>query len=59
MAKRPIIVGWWEEYRCGCVSEPVKLKRELLGYCPTHGDDSRGSEKDLRWVAAQKEREDE
>lgn len=31
--------GWWEEYRCGCVSELVPRKRDLLGYCGTHGDD--------------------
>ncbi len=33
--------GWWEEYRCGCVSETVKRKKDLLGYCPKHGEDRR------------------
>lgn len=45
----PRQVGWWEEYRCGCVSETVKLKRELPGYCPQHGEDSRGPTRDIRW----------
>lgn len=34
-------VGWWEEYKCGCVSETVKHKKDLLGYCKFHGDDRR------------------
>jgi hypothetical protein len=29
--------GWFEEYKCGCVSPVVKFKRELVGYCPKHG----------------------
>ena len=29
---------WTEEYRCGCVSEPVRVKKDLCGYCPTHGE---------------------
>lgn len=33
--------GWFEEYRCGCVSEVVKRKRDLLGYCGKHGEDRR------------------
>ena len=28
---------WFEEYRCGCVSESVRTQRELLGYCAKHG----------------------
>ena len=32
---------YFEEYRCGCVSEIVRSKKALLGYCGTHGDDSR------------------
>ena len=31
-------VGWWEDYRCGCVSPTSKVKRDLPGYCPKHGD---------------------
>lgn len=31
-------VGWWEDYRCGCVSPTSKAKRDLPGYCPKHGD---------------------
>jgi hypothetical protein len=33
--------GWLEEYRCGCVSEYVERKRDLLGYCKHHGEDRR------------------
>ena len=30
---------WIEHYECGCISEYVKHKWELPGYCPTHGKD--------------------
>ena len=30
--------GWIEGYRCGC-SAGAKRKKDLLGYCATHGDD--------------------
>lgn len=33
--------GWFEEYRCGCVSPMVTAKRDLPGYCPRHGDNRR------------------
>lgn len=39
--KRSNIIGWWEEYRCGCVSETVKHKKDLCGYCPKHGENAR------------------
>lgn len=29
---------WYEEYRCGCVSPLARVKRDLLGYCPRHGN---------------------
>lgn len=32
---------WTEEYRCGCVSESVDRKKDLLGYCGKHGDSRR------------------
>jgi hypothetical protein len=32
---------WYGEYRCGCVSSLVRLKREVLDYCGKHGDDIR------------------
>jgi len=32
---------WFEEYRCECVSLYVERKRELLGYCPVHGETRR------------------
>lgn len=31
--------GWHESYKCGCNSEIVRRKRDLPGYCPTHGED--------------------
>jgi len=40
-ASRPKLAGWWEEYRCGCVSKTVKRKKDLLGYCGKHGDSRR------------------
>lgn len=34
--------GWFEEYKfCGCVSEVVATKKELVGYCKFHGGDRR------------------
>lgn len=33
--------GWFEEYRCGCVSETVRFQRDLVGYCPKHGESRR------------------
>ncbi len=33
--------GYFEEYRCGCVSSVVKSQKQLLGYCPKHGADRR------------------
>lgn len=39
-------IGWWEEYRCGCVSETVTRKKDLPGYCPQHGDDRRHVHRD-------------
>lgn len=38
---RPKLLGWFEEYRCGCVSDTAKRKRDLLGYCGKHGDSAR------------------
>lgn len=35
------VVGWWEEYKCGCVSETVKFKKDLCGYCGRHGNGRR------------------
>jgi len=31
--------GWSEVYLCGCDSPTVRRKRDLLGYCPVHGED--------------------
>lgn len=30
---------YFEEYRCGCVSESVRRKKDLLGYCAKHGEE--------------------
>jgi hypothetical protein len=38
---RPKVKGWWEEYRCGCVSETTARKKDLLGYCGKHGESRR------------------
>lgn len=32
-------VQWLAEYRCGC-SEVQDRKKDLVGYCGTHGDDA-------------------
>jgi hypothetical protein len=32
---------WMEEYKCGC-SNVVRVKSELPGYCPIHGEDRKG-----------------
>lgn len=37
----PRAKGWWEEYKCGCLSDVVARKADLLGYCPVHGYDAR------------------
>ena len=31
--------NWFEEYSCGCCSPGEQVKRDLPGYCPTHGED--------------------
>jgi hypothetical protein len=33
--------GWFEDYTCGCVSDIVRFKKDLLGYCGQHGTDRR------------------
>lgn len=35
------LIGWFEEYSCGCVSDIVKRKKDLIGYCGIHGNDRR------------------
>ena len=29
--------GWYERYNCGCLSDAMKYKKDLLGYCSHHG----------------------
>lgn len=45
---RLVILGWFEEYRCGCVSEITRFKKDLLGYCSRHGENRR-----LAWPETQ------
>ena len=33
--------GYWEEYRCGCVSQACLRKKDLPGYCDKHGSGRR------------------
>lgn len=35
------MAGYYEEYKCGCTSNTVRSKRDLVGYCGKHGDDRR------------------
>lgn len=51
---RMVVSGWWEEYRCGCVSKTEKWKKDLLGYCATHGDCTRSVIPERKIVRAQK-----
>lgn len=46
----PKRIGWFEEYRCGCVSETEKHKSDLLGYCGRHGDSRRHIHQEIDWV---------
>jgi DNA polymerase bacteriophage-type len=41
MSKPRKVGGWFEEYECGCISDPVRTKKECVGYCPKHGNDTR------------------
>jgi hypothetical protein len=38
---KPRLIGFFEEYTCGCVSDTSKRQKDLLGYCATHGADRR------------------
>ena len=53
------VLGWWEEYDfCGCVSEVVPHKRDLLGYCGRHGGDRRGAaHREVDWSEEREEDE--
>jgi len=41
MPRKLKLRGYFEEYRCGCVSETKRRKRDLLGYCSQHGENRR------------------
>lgn len=41
MKKKNGLKGWFEEYKCGCLSETTRFKKDLLGYCSQHGEDRR------------------
>lgn len=51
-----MVEGWFEEYRCGCVSETVRVKKDLPGYCGKHGDNRRGVFQTKNGVTVQTER---
>ena len=51
-ARRPKVKGWWEEYRCGCVSETAVRKKDLVGYCGKHGENRRQVFPELEKVKA-------
>lgn len=46
---RPVQVGWYEEYRCGCVSATERRRKDLVGYCPKHGDSRRHVHRDIEF----------
>lgn len=50
MSERLVCVSWFETYGCGCVSGDAKRKRDLLGYCATHGDERRHVHPIVKWV---------
>lgn len=54
---KPMKCGWFEEYHCGCVSPTVATRKNLPGYCPTHGDDRRGVFREGNDAAIKVERE--
>lgn len=54
--KRLVRRGWFEEYECGCVSETVRTRKELAGYCGQHGGDRKGVFREAPGVAVQVER---
>ncbi len=54
--RRLVRRGWFEEYTCGCVSETVAKRRELLGYCAQHGADRKGVFREVPGCAVQVER---
>jgi len=45
---RSKLIGWFEEYKCGCVSPTVRQKKDLLGYCPKHGSCRRNVHPELK-----------
>lgn len=47
---RPRVRGYFEDYACGCVSEIVRYKKDLLGYCGQHGDSRRYVWPDVEWL---------
>jgi hypothetical protein len=49
----PVRVGWYEEYRCGCLSETVKRKCNLHGYCPRHGESRKCIHAEVLWKEEQ------
>ncbi len=52
MARRVRVRGYFEEYACGCVSQIVRYKKDLVGYCAKHGSDRRKVWPDVEWPNA-------
>lgn len=46
---RPRVLGYFEDYECGCTSELVRYKKDLLGYCADHGSDRRNVWPHVEW----------
>lgn len=48
---------WFEEYECGCVSDYVDRKCDLVGYCGVHGNDRRHAYKVPKKTVQETEKE--
>jgi len=53
------ITGYFEHYKCGCVSKTVKYKKDLLGYCGVHGADLKMIYPVVKTIAATTQRNKE
>jgi len=49
---------WFEDYRCGCVSDLCDCKSDLLGFCAIHGADRRGVYKEWSGISVKDEGDD-
>jgi hypothetical protein len=58
MRTQPKVQGYFEDYRCGCVSETARYKKDLLGYCSIHGEGRRQIWPDVEFDAPNRQRGD-